>query len=130
MGRPTVFDEATVQKLEDAFREGFSVATACSLSGISRSAYYDHYNANEDFKDKMKVAREWVTQRAKQVVVKAINNNDLSAAKWWLERRGSDEFGKHPISEKQEEEDIRTKAIEDRMKAFLEQPVEYYRDTV
>jgi hypothetical protein len=92
-GRPTVITDEVVRKLEDAFREGFSVNTACELSGISRSTYYEHLNSNEAFSDKMVVARQWVNEKAKQVIIKAIDKDDIKAAQWWLERKARDEFG-------------------------------------
>ena len=94
VGRPTVIDDATVQKLEAAFRDGFSVTTACHLSGISRSTFYDHCDTDQEFSDKMDIAKEWVTEQAKKVVVQSINKGDLPTAKWWLERRARNEFGK------------------------------------
>jgi hypothetical protein len=39
-GRPTVFTQTTVHKLEQAFLIGCTVEEACTLSGVSRSAYY------------------------------------------------------------------------------------------
>ena len=101
-GRPTVMTNATVQKLEAALRDGFSVEMACHVSGVSRSTYYGHLNSNPDFMDKMELARQWPTQRAKQVVVQAINNGDLAAAKWWLERKERAEFAANPPVQSQQ----------------------------
>ena len=91
-GRPTVITKTTVQKLEEALRDGFSVAMACHLSGISRSSYYDHLSRSPDFSDKMELAQSWATERAKQVVVQEISKGSLKAAQWWLERRNKAEF--------------------------------------
>jgi hypothetical protein len=49
----------------------------------------------------MELAQQWPTQRAKQVVVQAINNGDLPTAKWWLERRNRDEFSTNPTPPKE-----------------------------
>jgi hypothetical protein len=92
IGRPTLINDDLVQKLEAAVRDGFSIDTACRLSGISRSTYYEHFRQDEDFSDKMKLAQEWTTQRAKQVVAQAIDKGDLKAAQWWLERKARAEF--------------------------------------
>lgn len=91
----------TVQKLEQALMDGFSVEMACSVSGISRSTYYEHLGSNQAFSHKMTLAQQWPTQRAKQVVVQAINNGDLPSAKWWLEHRSRDEFGTNPTPPKE-----------------------------
>ena len=101
-GRPTVITKATVQKLEAAFRDGFSVAMACHVSGISRSTYYDHLNQDQDFSDKMELAQEWPTQRAKQVIIQAIDKGDLKASQWWLERKARAEFAANPPAQSQQ----------------------------
>lgn len=36
---------------------------------------------------------------AKTVIVKAIEKGDVGAAKWWLERKARDEFGRDSVSE-------------------------------
>ncbi len=99
-GRPTVITQVTIQKLEDAFRAGFTVSEACSVSGISRAAYYDHKASDNGFSDKMDRARAWVTLQAKYVVVQAITaDHNVSHAKWWLERKSRNEFGTNPVDE-------------------------------
>jgi len=91
-GRPTVITKSTVQILEQALRDGFSIEMACHVSGISRSTYYAHLQTDADFMNKMTLAQEWATQRAKQVVIQAIDKGDLKAAQWWLERKSRSEF--------------------------------------
>jgi len=122
VGRPTVIDSATVQKLEAAFRDGFSVSAACYLSGISRSTYYDHCEHNEDFSDKMNVAKQWVTEQAKKVVVQAINKGDLPTAKWWLERRAKDEFSREANNDREAELDKQIKRYERMITDFMDNP--------
>lgn len=82
----------TVQKLEEAFRSGLSVQQACYTSGISTSTYYEHIAVNADFSDKMKLAQEYVIIKAKQLIVQEIEDGNVSAAKWWLERKAKSEF--------------------------------------
>ena len=88
--------KATVLKLEAALRDGFSIDTACHVSGISRSTYYAHLERDADFSHKMELAQDWITQRAKQVVAQAIDKGDLKAAQWWLERKARADFGANP----------------------------------
>ena len=96
IGRPTVMTKATIQKLEQALRDGFNVDVACYVSGVGRSTYYQHLQSDPDFADKMALAQDWTTQRAKQVVAQAIGNGDLKAAQWWLERRARADFAVNP----------------------------------
>jgi hypothetical protein len=91
-GRPTAITKDTVLKLEQAFKDGFSIEMACYVSGISRSTYYTHLQSDIELSDKMTLAQDWATQSAKQVVIQAINKGDLKAAQWWLERKSRAEF--------------------------------------
>jgi hypothetical protein len=97
-GRPTIITKAIVQKLEQALRDGFSIAMACHVSGVARSTYYAHLQTDPDFMDKMTLAEDWATQRAKQVVIQEINAGSLKASQWWLEKRCRAEFGANPSS--------------------------------
>ncbi len=40
----------------------------------------------------MNLAEDWSTLRARQVILQAINNGDIKAAQWWLERKVKFEF--------------------------------------
>ena len=99
MSRPTTFNEPTVQTLEQAFRDGFSVIEACRTSGVSRAAYYLHLGEDEAFMDRMRIAQDYITIKAKHVIVeKIIREKDVSSARWWLQHRAKDEFGAHALS--------------------------------
>ena len=94
--RPTTITPDTVRKLEQAFRDGLNVSQACLTSGVGRTAYYEHFNADEEFANKMTLAQQYVTIKAKRLVVQEINDGNLGAAKWWLEHKARDEFGNQP----------------------------------
>ncbi len=102
IGRPTVITQDTVRKLEQAFKDGLSVSEACFVSGIGRTAYYGRRTTDKAFAIKMELAKAYVTLRAKKVVVQAINDGNLTAAKWYLERKARNEFGLHPVDEDSE----------------------------
>jgi hypothetical protein len=40
----------------------------------------------------MRLAEEWCTFRARQVILQAIDGGDIKAAQWWLERKSKAEF--------------------------------------
>jgi len=98
-GRPTVIDESTVRKLEQAFRDGLSVSEGCFVSGIGRTAYYSRIGTDEAFANKMERAKQYVNIKAKKTVAQAISDGNINAAKWWLERKARNEFGQHPVDE-------------------------------
>jgi len=91
-GRPTVITDDVIRKLEVAFAAGFGVTASCYYSGISTSTYYEHISLNKKFSDKMTLAQEFSTHRARQVILQAINNGDVKAAQWWLEHKARAEF--------------------------------------
>jgi len=43
----------------------------------------------------MSKAQSYATAKARKVLIKAIEEGDISTAKWWLERKARDEFSKH-----------------------------------
>lgn len=94
-GRLTVMTPERIRKLESAFIQGFTVETACHLSGVGTSTYYEHIKHDKEFSDKMKRAKLWPTEMAKQVIIGAISQGDVNTSKWWLERKAKDEFSIH-----------------------------------
>jgi hypothetical protein len=97
-GRPTVFDPETVRKLEQAFAIGCTVEEACSVSGVSRSAYYKRLEGDQDFMDKMERAKFFMIMQARYTVHRAIRNGDVHTATWYLERKCRQEFNLRAVS--------------------------------
>jgi hypothetical protein len=122
-GRPTIITPSTVQKLEHALRDGFSVDMACHVSGISRSTYYAHIDRDATFSHKMELAQDWVTQRAKQVVAQAIDSGDLKAAQWWLERKSRAEFAANPPEYLKPQSDPFQKWDKDKFYALIDRSI-------
>lgn len=92
-GRPTAITPEVVSKLVSSFSNGMSVREACWQSKISHETYYNRLRNDEQFADMMSKYQASPTTKAKKVIVDAINNGNISASKWWLERRAPDEFG-------------------------------------
>lgn len=93
-GRPTVFDRDTVRKLEQAFAIGCTVEEACSVSGVSRSAYYKRLEDDQSFMDKIERARLYMVIQARHTVAQAVIHGDIKTSMWYLERKCRDEFGR------------------------------------
>lgn len=91
-GRPTVFDYDTVRKLEQAFAIGSTVEEACSVSGVSRSAYYKKLEDDSYFMDKMERAKLFMVIQARLTVCNAIRKGDVKTSMWYLERKLKEEF--------------------------------------
>jgi len=102
VGRPSKKDDESfdaVKKLLAAFWRGANVTEACIYAGISRETYYHWCREIPEFSDTIAAARTKVSENAKAVIVDAIDNGDISAAKWWLERRNKKEFGPNAVDD-------------------------------
>ncbi len=87
VGRPKVVTSEVVHELIDNISRGFDVTSACILSGISTSTYYNELARNQRFMDKMTIAQRSTVILANGIVINAINQGDLKTAKWLLERQ-------------------------------------------
>ena len=87
-GRPTIYTDELVTKLESIFKIGGTVAEACSYAMISKENYYRWLEEKPDFMTKMESAQKYPDIVAKNIVLDSmIKNKDLTTAKWWLEKR-------------------------------------------
>ena len=91
-GRPTVMTDQTLQKLERAFIMGLSDREACLWANISPSTLYEYCKVHPDFSERKELLKEKPKMKAKVILSKALNKNDLETAQWYLERKASDEF--------------------------------------
>jgi hypothetical protein len=87
IGRPTVFDELTLQKLEGAFADGASDKLACFLAEISESSLYNYQNEHPEFLDRKKYLKDQTRFQARKNVRKKVEDGDIDTSKWLLERR-------------------------------------------
>lgn len=92
VGRPRAIDETGVRKLVELFKVGHTVATACRLSGVPRTTYYDELARNDEFSDRMQAAQDVLTYRATQIVTMSIGRGSLKTAMWVLDRKDRREF--------------------------------------
>jgi hypothetical protein len=87
-GRPTLYSEDMVSKLESIFKIGGTVEQAITYAGISKETYYTWGEKHSGFLTKMEQARTYADIVAKNIVVDSmIKDRDVSTAKWWLEKR-------------------------------------------
>lgn len=93
-GRPSKKTPDVVTKLLTAFSAGYNDTEACFYADISRETYYRWLQEMPEFRDKIEVAKSVLNMKAKDLLVAAIGQGDLNAAKWWLERRARKEFDK------------------------------------
>lgn len=82
-------DEA-VRKLEEAFAIDASIEEACYYADISRDTYYRWIKENKQLSDKFERLRNRPILKARQTVVKSLDNPDMAFK--YLERKRKTEF--------------------------------------
>lgn len=91
-GRPTIMDQNTVNKLEEAFALGCSDLEACLYADISKQTLYNYQDKHPEFVDRKAKLKETPVLLARQEVVKGMKGNPELAMKY-LERKRRKEFG-------------------------------------
>jgi len=91
-GRPTLMTESTIAKLKEGFAQGFSVRNACIWADIGQDTYYDYCKKFPEFSDQCKTLQQKPLIKSILVINKALNEGDVSTAKWYAERKAKDEF--------------------------------------
>ena len=91
-GRPTIMIDETVKKLKEGFSQGFSVDNACIWADISKQTFYDYCKKNPNFLDYCRSLQKKPLIKSILVINKALNEGDVSTAKWYAERKAKDEF--------------------------------------
>ncbi len=91
-GRPTMMDENTVNKLEQAFLNGATDIQACFCAGISKQTLYNYQKKNPEFVDRKEALKSNLGLIAKTVIANKIKSGDTNDARWYLERKEPEEF--------------------------------------
>lgn len=95
-GRPPVWGEDVVKKLEDAFSIGCTISEACLYAEISREMFYTYAPKGSELHDRFIAMRDKPILLARQTVVNNLTHPD--SARWYLKNKRSNEFSeKHTI---------------------------------
>lgn len=101
-GRQTKLTPELQQRFCDALQSGLTFAGACDLVGIGRSTFFRWMDedesttqAQQDFRDAIKVARATRDQRYVKVIEDAAADGTWTAAAWFLERTNRSEYGRN-----------------------------------
>ena len=86
-GRPRAVTQETIQRLETAFSIGASVREAILFADLKETTYYDYVRANPEFSARIELLKERMPLKARQVVYKALENEDVN--KWisWISKK-------------------------------------------
>jgi hypothetical protein len=72
IGRPTVFTEIALQKLEQAFAIGCTDEEACLYADIATSSLYNYQKEHPDFLERKDILKQRPVLQSRQVLVNAI----------------------------------------------------------
>ena len=87
-GAPTVMTSETIEKLEAAFRNGFSDRLACIYAGISPDALYKYCRVNPKFGQRKEELKSTPDMRALETLAK--DTETTGGARYWAEKRVKD----------------------------------------
>jgi len=88
VGRPTVMDELTIKKLEDAYSNDATDEQACFLANISKQTLYNYQKEHPEFIDRKQALKNQIKYIAKRKILEAIEKEDKpDTAKWYLEKK-------------------------------------------
>lgn len=92
-GQPTVMTEPVLQNIGLAFMLNCNITQACQLAEVSRESYYSFIQRNPEYADKFMQLRNYPIAKSKQVIGKALQENDTKTAQWVLERLDRKNYG-------------------------------------
>lgn len=72
--------------LEYYLSMGFSLKKACSLADLPYSSIRDITSAFEPLRAKTRALQNSVNVKARENIIKTIEQGDINNSKWWLER--------------------------------------------
>lgn len=90
-GRPIVFDEKVVEKLEEAFAMDCTVSEACLFAGIDRKTYYNNVKQGDELFLRFEALRDTPILKARSTIVRGLERSS-SDAQWYLSRKRKAEF--------------------------------------
>jgi hypothetical protein len=91
-GRPTKMTEETLGKLREAFLMGCTDEEACIYADINPDTLYDYQKKNKRYSEQKELWKKNPLLKARKTLIEALL--EPKHAKWYLERKKKDEFGK------------------------------------
>ena len=90
VGRPSKISEDKILLLEYAFKNLYNVSEACNLAQIGRRTYYDYLDKDEEFANRMELAKCYPAKIAKSTLMKHANQGHIPTSKWLLTKLDPD----------------------------------------
>lgn len=90
-GRPTVMDDLTLHKLEEAFLNDATDEQACFVANICPATLYNYQKEHPEFLERKQLLKGDLKYKAKLKIKEAILNEDKPlTSQWYLERKDKD----------------------------------------
>ncbi len=89
-GRPSVWNDETLQKIKFAFMQGANIKEASFYADISPSTIYNKIYEDKEFKENVEKWRSCINFKAKKLVSSAIDQGDVKTALDVLKHTSSD----------------------------------------
>ena len=93
-GRPTEMTPEKILLLEQAFSLGCSDLEACLHADIGKTTLYNFQKKHPEFVERKAMLKDKLVLKARTVIADALNKKDKEMAKWYLEKKKKNEFGK------------------------------------
>lgn len=90
VGRPTIFNEVTLQKLEQGFKIGLTDTEACAYADIAPASLYNYQKENPEYLEQKNKWKQNPIAKAKYTIFN--NLDDVKTAQWYLEKKCGNEF--------------------------------------
>ena len=91
-GRPTLMTKETLKKLDECFLSDLSDRQACYIVDIEPQTLYNYQKKHPEYVERKATLKQMVKAKAKMVIAKNINSNDINTAKWYAEHKMQSEF--------------------------------------
>lgn len=88
---PHALTATAKKKIIQAFEHDANVTQACRFAGIDRGTLYKHWDANPEFKEECRIAKDWAMFSIQMPMMKQAKKNGFLALKI-LERRKRNHF--------------------------------------
>jgi len=123
--RPTVITDTLLDKLEEWFSMWMTDVEACLYVNINPSTLYDYIKKNPEFSKRKEDLKHDLKMVAKTIMNKSLRSWDKSDAKWYLERKGKDEFSLRQEVDQKTEITIDLKELEEASDEDLEKLINW-----
>ena len=83
---PSQIESVKLGSILGLLKLGYTVKKACKINEIPSSTYYDLLKRYKSFSEEHRCSREYPNIKARELVLKSIEDGNVKSAMWWLER--------------------------------------------